>query len=99
MIRALSSLALTTLVVGCSTFEKPLEETQFVCDDGRTLLVSFDYDIARITRDDGKAFVLPRVPSSEEFAYSTGRLDLRGNAREAVWTQDVLRPATCRSRE
>ena len=97
MIRYVPLLAAVALLAGCSSFTEPREQIQFVCDDRSKLIVEFDRETARITREDGKSFVLPQVPASSGFVYSTGRLELRGNAEEVVWTHDVQRPATCRA--
>lgn len=98
MLRFAPPLALIVLLTGCSSFTQPREQIQFVCDDRSTLTVEFDRETARITREDGKSFVLPQVHADSGFVYSTGRLDLRGTTEEIVWTHDTQRPATCRAR-
>jgi membrane-bound inhibitor of C-type lysozyme len=97
MIRLLPPLAVIALLAACSSFNQPREQITFVCDDRSTLVVEFDLETARITREDGKSFVLPQVPADSGFVYSTGRLDLRGTTQEIVWTHDTRRPATCRA--
>jgi len=97
MIRLLPPLALVALLAACSSLTQPREQISFVCDDRSTLIVEFDRETARITREDGKSFVLPQVSVDSGFAYSTGRLDLRGTMDEIVWTHDTRRPATCRA--
>lgn len=97
MIRFLPALAVMALVAACSSFNQPREQLSFVCDDSSTLVVEFDRETARITREDGKSFVLPQVAADSGFIYSTGRLDLRGTPQEIVWTHDTRRPATCRA--
>lgn len=98
MIRFLPSLAVLALLTACSSFTQPREQISFVCDDRSTLVVEFDRETARVTREDGKSFVLPQAAADSDsgFVYSTGRLDLRGTTREIVWTHDTRRPVTCR---
>lgn len=98
MIRFLPPLAVFALLTACSSLVQPREQISFVCDDRSTLIVEFDHETARITREDGKSFVLPQVPASSGLVYSTGRLDLRGTKEEIVWTHDTQRPATCRAK-
>src|SRR5690606_31851865 len=97
MIRLVPPLAAMAVLAGCSAFSEPREQIQFVCDDSSKLVVEFDRETARITREDGKSFVLPQVSADSGFIYSTGRLDLRGTTEEIVWTHDTRRPATCRA--
>ena len=95
MHRKLLAFGLAGVLAGCGALSAPTPRIEYTCDDGALLVLEPGTDTARVTREDGKSFVLPRQPVRSGFSFSSGRYDLTGNEREAVWTSDTQRPARC----
>lgn len=91
-----SLLLAAAALSGCAGLTQPAKAPiSYRCDNGSILTVAYSNDTALLRREDGKAFVLPQQIASSGFIYSTGRLDLRGDDEQIVWTADASRPLTC----
>jgi membrane-bound inhibitor of C-type lysozyme len=56
------------------------------CEDGSDFFVRFSGDTAYVTLSDGTRHSLPQQRAASGIWYSSGRYDLRGKGREAMWT-------------
>lgn len=95
MHRQLLALGLAGVLAGCGSLSKPIPNIEYTCDDGTLLSVEAGNSQGRITRGDGKTFVLPRQISASGFVYSSGRYELSGDDKQAIWASDTRRPARC----
>ena len=87
-------LLLCLLVVACAspTMNAPVT---YICDDGSTLVVRFEPELARVTLPAGEEVVLPQQQAGPGVWYAGPRHELRGKDREATWTMGRRAPVQC----
>jgi membrane-bound inhibitor of C-type lysozyme len=65
------------------------------CEDGSHFFVRFSGDAAEVTLSNGTKLSLPQQRAASGIWYSSGRYDLRGKGREAIWTVGRKVPVKC----
>lgn len=74
------------------------EPVTYICDDGSTLVVRFEPELARVSLPGGDEVVLPQQQAGSGIWYAGPRHELRGKGGEATWTMGRRVPVVCRVR-